>query len=178
MRVILKLLLPLFLLPTLPTQSQDRSESGIGCNDNWGEMVITLKDGNKLTFQRSAIAKVTYRSATPTDLNATLTSGKAFDCEQRPEGGKVTYSCTIRISSYDPSSGAIVGALSWSLLGSVQRIHGFLVGNQLSFAAEAIPGRNRHVDIDYKLAVLPNSAEGTFVDAADKMTGTMIIRIQ
>lgn len=105
-----------------------------------------------------------------------LTSGAAHACQAKNASGSRTWPCTIRVTSLDPSSGALMGEVTWTSLNSVHRIRGTLAGDRLAFTeAEAIHPGGAHLQVAYSLTVSERSASGTWVDPADQSRGSMSI---
>jgi hypothetical protein len=78
----------------------------------------------------------------------------------------------LRITSYDPGTGAIVGELTWTTLSSVNRIRGTLAGTNLTFTeTEAIHPGAAHLNVEYNLTVSQSSTDGTYTDHTDNTRG-------
>jgi len=149
------------------------------------EMVIHTKDGRAIRVQveASEIASIEFVSGpalpAPTGGAAflpTLTSGKTLSGEawegQGPRAGR-TWQFLLKITSYDPATGAIVGELTWPSLSSVHRIRGRLAGTSLTFTeAEAIRPGGAHLNVAYTFTLAQSSATGTYTDHTDNSSGT------
>jgi len=146
-------------------------------DENWTELVVTLKDGNKYSFKRSTIAKLAYVGGTSADATAVLTSGKSFNCELLLEGASRPFFCTIQITTYKAADGTIDGDLTWLFTGALHRIHGSLIGNHLNFTARPAKGRSTDAGTTYTLTLSASGAEGPFSDATEKTRGTMTIKL-
>lgn len=110
-----------------------------------------------------------------------LISGESLSCEaqetQGPRGAKI-WPCTIEITSYDPASGTIMGAITWSTLGSINRIRGSLSGEVLEFMeTEAIRAGGAHLNVSYTVSLSTEGASGTYFDNGEKSSGTFRIMI-
>ena len=144
------------------------------------EMVIHTKDGQTLRVQveASEIASIEFVSGqalpVPTGGAAflpTLTSGKTFSGEAWGDGGG-NWKFELKITSYNPSTGAIVGEITWPSLASVHRIRGRLAGTSLTFTeTEALRAGGAHLNVAYTFTLGSTSATGTWVDNGDKSHG-------
>jgi len=148
------------------------------------EMVIHTKDGRTLRVQveASEIASIEFVSgqALPVPTGGSpflqpLTSGKTLSGEawedQGPRAGR-TWQFLLKITSYNPATGAIVGELTWPSLSSVHRIRGTLAGSSLTFTeAEAIQAGGAHLNVSYALTLSQGSATGTYTDHTDNSSG-------
>ena len=144
------------------------------------EMVIHTKDGRTLRVQveASEIASIEFVSGqslpAPTGGAAflpTLTSGKTLAGEAWGNTGG-NWKFQLKITSYDPSTGAIVGEISWPSLSSVHRIRGRLAGTSLTFTeTEAIRPGAAHLNVAYTFTLAAASATGTWMDNGDKSRG-------
>ncbi len=105
-----------------------------------------------------------------------LKRGDSVSCEAQEQHGTRegrVWPCTMRITSYDASSGAIVGELTWPTLGSINRFHGRLSGNTLDFTeTEAIRAGSAHLNVAYIMKVSQNDASGSYVDHGDNSGGS------
>jgi len=144
------------------------------------EMVIRTKDGRTLRVQveASEIASIEFVSGqalpAPTGGAAflpTLTSGKTLPGEAWGDAGG-NWKFELKITSYNPSTGAIVGEITWPSLSSVHRIRGRLAGNSLTFTeTEAIRPGGAHLNVAYTFTLAQSSATGTWIDNGDKSHG-------
>jgi len=145
------------------------------------EMVIHTKDGRTLRVQVEAneIASIEFVSgqALPVPTGGAaflpiLTSGKTFSGEAWGDAGG-NWKFQLKITSYDPSTGAIVGEITWPSLSSVHRIRGRLAGTSLTFTeAEAIRPGGAHLNVAYTFTLAQGSATGTYTDHTDNSSGT------
>lgn len=162
----------------LQAQDEPRGEGlALRSDPEWTEFVVVLRNGKRVTYSRSEIAKLEYvapkqtsgsGASTTGSGNAVsrLTSGQAIDCEARA-GGK-SYPCKVRVTSYNKLTGAITGELTWTTLSSVHRIRGKLSGDNLSFTeTEAIRAGGAHLNVEYTLTISGRSASGTWIDRSD-----------
>ncbi len=145
----------------------------------WSEMVVRTKDGRTLRLQVEAneIASIEFvsgqTSATPSGgaFLPTLTSGRTFAGEAWGDGGG-RWNFQLKITSYNPSTGAIVGEITWPSLSSVHRIRGTLAGSRLTFTeTEAIRPGGAHLNVAYTFTLGSASATGTWLDNGDKSHG-------
>ena len=144
------------------------------------EMVIHTKDGRAIRVQVEAneIASIEFVSVqalpVPTGGAAflpTLTSGKTLAGEAWGDAGG-NWKFQLKITSYDPSTGAIVGEITWPSLASVHRIRGKLAGTSLTFTeTEALRPGGAHLNVAYTFTLSQSSATGTWIDNGDKSHG-------
>ena len=144
------------------------------------EMVIHTKDGRALRVQVEAneIASIEFVSGqalpAPTGGAAflpTLTSGKPLAGEAWNDAGG-NWKFQLKITSYDPSTGVVVGEITWPSLSSVHRIRGRLAGTSLTFTEiEAIRPGGAHLNVAYTFTLSQSSATGTWIDNGDKSHG-------
>jgi hypothetical protein len=147
------------------------------------EMVIHTKDGRaiRVPVEANEIASIEFVSGPalpapplPTSGAAfleTLTSGRTLSGEAWGDGGG-NWKFELKITSYDPSTGAIVGEITWPSLSSVHRIRGKLVGTSLTFTeTEAIRAGGAHLNVAYTFTLSQSSATGTWLDNGDKSHG-------
>ncbi len=150
---------------------------------DWTELVVVLRSGKRVTYARSDVLNVEYVTSRTgggsgsTAVSARLVGGQLLDCSAR--AGEKTWPCKVRITSFDRSSGAIVGELTWSTLSSVHRIRGKLAGNSLSFTeTEAIRAGGAHLNVEYTLTIAGGAVSGSWVDRSDHdARGTFAIKV-
>ncbi len=139
------------------------------------EMVVHTKDGRAIRVQVEAneIATIEFVSGSSFSVPflSTLTSGKLLSGEAWGDaGGRWIFE--LKITSYNPSTGAIVGEITWPSLSSVHRIRGSLAGTSLTFTeTEAIRAGGAHLNCAYTFTLGSTSATGTWVDNGDKSRG-------
>ncbi|MCX6564842.1 MAG: hypothetical protein NTW38_00190 [Candidatus Aminicenantes bacterium] len=139
------------------------------------EMVIHTKDGRTIRVQVEAneIANIEFVSGSslPVPILSTLTSGKPLSGEAWGDAGG-DWKFEMKITSYNPSTGAIVGEITWPSLSSVHRIRGSLAGTSLTFTeTEAIRAGGAHLNVAYTFTLGSTSATGTWIDNGDKSHG-------
>lgn len=99
-------------------------------------------------------------------------SGEARET-QGPRGNR-TWPFTLRITSYDPATGTVIGEITWPSLQSVNRVRGSFSGNTLVLTeAEAIRAGSAHLNVDYTIVISENGANGKYSDHADNTEGTV-----
>ena len=144
------------------------------------EMVIHTKDGRTIHVQVEAneIANIEFVSSSSSPVPnlggaflTTLTSGKPLSGEAWGDAGG-NWKFELTITSYNQSTGAIVGEITWLSLSSVHRIRGSLAGTSLTFTeTEAIRPGGAHLNVAYTFTLGSTSATGTWVDNGDKSHG-------
>ena len=144
------------------------------------EMVIRTKDGRAIRVQveASEIASIEFVSGpalpAPTSGAAflpTLTSGRTLSGEAWGDAGG-NWKFELKITSYNPSTGAIVGEITWPSLASLHRIRGRLAGTTLTFTeTEAIRPGGAHLNVAYTFMLAQSSATGSWIDNGDKSHG-------
>jgi hypothetical protein len=144
------------------------------------EMVIHTKDGRaiRVPVEANEIASIEFVSgqALPAPTGGvsflpTLTSGKTLAGEAWGDAGG-NWKFQLKITSYNPSTGGIVGEITWPSLSSVHRIRGKLVGTSLTFTeTEAIRAGGAHLNVAYTFTLSQSSATGTWIDNGDKSHG-------
>jgi len=152
----------------------------------FAETVIHTKDGRTIRVPADAneIASIDF-VATPTPPPPAPTPPAASESaflQILVNGGERTgeawgdgggrWKCTLKITSYDRATGAVVGQIDWPSLSSVHRIRGKIAGDKLTFTeVEAIRAGNAHLNVTYTFALGKASATGTWVDNGDKSHG-------
>lgn len=167
----------------LAQEEEQGEEIALRTDTDWTELVVVLRSGRRVAYSRSDVLRVEYvtpkagAGSGPAAVSARLTSGQVMNCSAQA-GGK-NYPCTVRITSFNRSSGAIVGELTWTTLSSVHRIRGKLAGNSLSFTeTEAIRAGGAHLNVDYTLTISGNAVSGSWVDRSDHdAKGTYSIKV-
>jgi len=142
-----------------------------------GTMTIT-RGGEQATGATNPGGPAVTTPATPASSAGVLalTSGRTFSCEAR--SGSSVWPCTLRITAYTGSSGAIAGEMTWTTLSSVHRISGKLEGTTLTFTeTEAIRSGRAHLNVAYTAAISDGAATGTWVDPADGSRGSLTILV-
>ena len=144
------------------------------------EMVIHTKDGRaiRVPVEANEIASIEFVSGqalpAPTGGAAflqTLASGKTLSGEAWGDAGG-NWKFELKITSYNPSTGVVVGEITWPSLASVHRIRGKLVGTSLTFTeTEAIRPGGAHLNVAYTFTLAQSSATGTWIDNGDKSRG-------
>jgi len=150
----------------------------------FAETVIHTKDGRtiRVPVEANEIARIEF-VATPTPIPPTPpTAGQPAFLQTLVNGGERTgeawgdsggrWKFTLKITSYDRATGALVGQITWPSLSSVHRVRGTLTGNKLTFTeVEAIRPGGAHLNVAYTFTLGKNSATGTWVDNGDKSRG-------
>ncbi|MBK6589568.1 MAG: tetratricopeptide repeat protein [Acidobacteria bacterium] len=99
-------------------------------------------------------------------------SGEARET-QGPRGNR-TWPFTLRITSYDPATGLVVGEITWPSLQSVNRVRGNFSGNTLALTeTEAIKAGSAHLNVGYTIVISESGATGKYSDHADNTEGTV-----
>lgn len=150
----------------------------------WSEIVIHTKSGKVIRVQvdASEIASIEFSpTAAPPppppppsggSVFQSLANGKTVSGEARGDKGGY-WPFQLKITSYDPSTGAIVGQITWSSLSSVHRVKGTLAGTKLSFTeTEAIRAGSAHLNVAYTFTLATATASGSWVDNGDKSHGS------
>ncbi|MGD1101511.1 MAG: hypothetical protein ABSA59_05535 [Terriglobia bacterium] len=145
------------------------------------DIVIHTKDGRaiRVPVEANQIASIEFVSGqvsqpnTPSEgaLWETLSSGQTLSGEAWSSGGG-NWKFQLRITSYHPSTGAIVGEITWPSLNSINRIRGNLAGSSLTFTeTEAIQPGGAHLNVSYTFNLSQNSATGTWVEQGNRDHG-------
>ena len=151
---------------------------------SFAETVIYTKDGRtiRVPVEANEIARIEF-VATPTPIPPTPpTAGQPAFLQTLVNGGERSgeawadsggrWKCTLKITSYDRATGAVVGQITWPSLSSVHRIRGKLAGEKLTFTeVEAIHPGGAHLNVAYDFTLGKNSATGTWVDNGDSSRG-------
>ena len=102
-------------------------------------------------------------------ISGKLHNGKAVQ-------GNKSWPFKIRITNFNKTTGAFVGELTWTSLGSIHLINGTLNGGKLAFKeVKAIKAGGAHLNVVYTMTTSSNNATGTWVDLGDKSKGTIAI---
>ncbi|TAN43817.1 MAG: hypothetical protein EPN22_09075 [Nitrospirae bacterium] len=144
-----------------------------GTSDHIAELQTKIKEKGAQDQKKMESAE---REGSENSLVDLLKRGETVSGEvQEQHGtrkGKV-WSYTMRITSYDASSGTIVGEMTWLALGSINRIRGRLTGNTLEFTeTEAIRAGSAHLNVSYTMKVSQNEASGSYNDHGDNSGGS------
>jgi hypothetical protein len=139
------------------------------------DIKVVVSDSSGNTVEGHAQIEVREGGGGGSPFLQTLTSGSTLSGEawetQGPRGGR-RWPFQVKVTSYDPGTGAIVGELTWPTLSSVHRIRGLLAGTTLTFTeTEAIQPGSAHLNVSYDLTVGQSSADGTYNDHTDNTSG-------
>lgn len=148
----------------------------------WSEIVIHTKSGKviRVPVDASEIASIEFSPTAPPpppppsggSVFQSLASGKTVSGEARGDKGGY-WPFQLKITSYDPSTGAIVGQITWTSLASVHRVKGSLTGMRLGFTeTEAIRAGSAHLNVAYTFTLAAATASGSWVDNGDKSHGS------
>ena len=139
------------------------------------DIKVVVSDSAGSTAEAHAQIEVREGGGVGSPFLQTLTSGNTLSGEaweiQGPRNGR-KWPFKVKITSYDPDTGAIVGEITWPTLSSVHRIRGTLAGTSLNFTeTEAIQPGSAHLNVSYALTVSQSSADGTYADHTDNTNG-------